>query len=267
VPEEKDPIGGRRHPRVKKNWFAWLSSVVFSLALAVFAAQIVRMWTLIHFGDPHREPLENRFRPTGITLQARAIASQARSFKIAMRATHMSQADGRLRQLKDKVDERRRKRLGGFLVLVVVGGSLGHTAMAIQKLASDEFPEGSYLERKKFRIDQVGELKAEDGTHLAFRSYKSADGTLVTVIHTEFKSPVAAQEFFERQIVKAARVHAKGVKTNRQGAVVGKRAEMELDSGRPNVPFHAILWTNGTDFFRVQSMSAKDTAEFEKSMS
>jgi len=36
---------------VKKNWFAWLSSVVFSLALAVFAAQIVRMWTLIHFGE------------------------------------------------------------------------------------------------------------------------------------------------------------------------------------------------------------------------
>jgi hypothetical protein len=155
-----------------------------------------------------------------------------------------------------------------LFTLVILALLLNYDMIAVAQTPSGEESQArAYLQQKKFKVERVGELKDQDGTHLAFTTYKAEDGTLVTLIHGEFATAVEAQEFFEKEVTKAVRVIEKGNKTGQQKKIVGKRAEADFDSGRSTGPLHAVLWTAGPDFFKLQSISLIDVTEFEKSMS
>jgi len=159
------------------------------------------------------------------------------------------------------------KRLGTVIALLNLVACPGPAIVAFQKPATEEPLEGSYLQKRGFKIEQVGELRDTDGVHLAFKSYRANDGTTVTVVHNEFQSSTAAQEFLEKQVTKALKVMSKGDKMSKRRAANGKRVEVEFDWADSASPIHAILWTSGADFFEVRSTARNDVIEFEKSVS
>ena len=89
----------------------------------------------------------------------------------------------------------------------------------------------------------AGELVDEDKVHLAITNYPASDGVGLTLIHKEFPSAVAAQEYFEKVLAKALKVTERGEKKDTAGKVVGKRATAVVPTGKPDEPFPAILLT------------------------
>jgi hypothetical protein len=108
-----------------------------------------------------------------------------------------------------------------------------------------------------FKIVLTVELEDEDRVHLARTDYISSDGVGVTVIHNEFPSELAAQEYLEKALAKALKVAERGEKRDKAGKVVGKRAKAVLPTGKPDEPVPAILFTYGRDFYEIQSYSPR----------
>jgi hypothetical protein len=116
------------------------------------------------------------------------------------------------------------------------------------------------LERKrrsnsKFRQVRAGELFDEDGLHLAITSYETSDGALLSVIHNEFASDVAAKAYFDKVLAKAARIVRRGEKRAGDGKIVGKRAEVVLQSNSANGQSLTIVFTYGANYVEIVSYS------------
>lgn len=122
-------------------------------------------------------------------------------------------------------------------------------------------------QKRHFEITQMGEIRDEDGTHLAFAAFKAADGTKLTVEHHEFESELQAQEYFQKTVGKAPKVVVRAKKTNAKGAITGERAQVILESTAVSGPLQAVLWTSGANFYEVFSTSLPDVLECEKRLS
>jgi hypothetical protein len=77
-----------------------------------------------------------------------------------------------------------------------------------------------------FDVISMAELRDSDGVHLGFTLFKAADGSGLTVLYEGFGSSARAEEYFERQLVKAVKVIERKNKVNAVGKVVGERAEI-----------------------------------------
>jgi hypothetical protein len=115
----------------------------------------------------------------------------------------------------------------------------------------------------QFKILLAGEMVGEDKAHLAITNYLASDGVGVTIIHGEFPSAVAAQEYMEKVLTKAVKVSERGEKKDEAGKVVGKRAVAIVPTGKPDKPFPAILVTYGPDFYEIESLSSADSRIME----
>jgi hypothetical protein len=117
--------------------------------------------------------------------------------------------------------------------------------------------------RLQFKIVLAGELLDEDKVHLGITNFVASDGVGLTLIHNEFPSAVAAQEYFEKVLAKALKVTERGEKKDTAGKVVGKRATAVVPTGKPDEPFPAILLTYGRDFYEIESVSPRDSRIME----
>jgi hypothetical protein len=102
----------------------------------------------------------------------------------------------------------------------------------------------------------------EDGVDLGFTVYKAADGVSLTVVYNDFDGASQASAFFEKELVRAAKVLSRGQKTDRDGKIVGERAEIHL--AKPNEELNAVMWTDGRKFHEIQSTSLQDILALEK---
>jgi hypothetical protein len=91
-------------------------------------------------------------------------------------------------------------------------------------------PAAGGVKKKEFTIKTMGELVDEDGVHLGFTLWQAPDGRSYTVIHNEFSSPLAAQEYLDKQTGKAIQVIKRGDARDSKGKIVGKRSEVTLGS-------------------------------------
>ena len=84
----------------------------------------------------------------------------------------------------------------------------------------------------------------------------------MTIIYNNFGATDRASAFFENELARAAKLIKRGEKVDREGKIVGERAEILLP--KPNEQVTAVLWTDGRKFHEIQSTSLKDILELEK---
>jgi hypothetical protein len=120
----------------------------------------------------------------------------------------------------------------------------------------------------QFTVESQGDVLDEGGRRLALTGYRATDGVLVTNVHGIFDSPSEADSYFEKETAKAMKVVRRGLKKNRKGDSVGRRAEVLYPPSPPNtkaVP--AVLWTDGTSYYVLISPSLPDILSLEKKWS
>jgi hypothetical protein len=109
----------------------------------------------------------------------------------------------------------------------------------------------------------MGEVLDEERVHLGVTFFKASNGNSVEVLYEDFKSPVEAQRYLERQLAKAVMIIERKAKTDAAGKVVGERAEILLRIS-PETTIPTILWTDGLKFHQIQSPSRDCVVELEK---
>jgi hypothetical protein len=115
----------------------------------------------------------------------------------------------------------------------------------------------------EFTVDAMGEGYDEDGVHLGFSGYTASDGTKLTASYNWFFGKEGAQEYFEKQLAKAAEVIERTKKLNGAGKVVGERAQI-LRRVDPQKTVPAVLWTDGKTFHEIYSSSLNSILQLEK---
>jgi hypothetical protein len=119
-----------------------------------------------------------------------------------------------------------------------------------------------------FETTLVGEMRDEDGTHLAFTLFRAPDGTKLTATHHRFDSQLEAQNYFEKLIGKATKIVNKTRRKDTSGAIVAQRAEVVISGpARSEKAVSAILWTDGSEFHEIISESLEDNLLLEKQTS
>jgi len=158
----------------------------------------------------------------------------------------------------------------GSLILMLATGLRGKASgppfcnvptCGIQDTASTEGRRNT--KQIQFKIVLAGEMEGEDKVHLSITNFSASDGVGLTVIHNEFPSAVAAQEYFEKALAKALKVTGRSEKKDKEGKVVGKRATAIVPTGKPDKPFPAILLTYGPNFYEIESISSRDSRIME----
>ncbi len=109
-----------------------------------------------------------------------------------------------------------------------------------------------------------------DRTAFGFTSYLASDGINLLAIYTTFDDAAQAQAAFDRELAKAEKVIKKG-KKNKEGQIVGERAQIVLLGGqadivasKPDERFAAVVWTDGASFHEIESSSLRDVLALEK---
>jgi hypothetical protein len=111
----------------------------------------------------------------------------------------------------------------------------------------------------KLKIKLMGEVRDEDGIHLAITTWEPRDGGgwTVTVIHNEFTTALGAQEYLDKQVAKAVKVIRRG-NARRNRKIDGKRVELivrGIGSNGSEGEGPAVLRTDGPQFYEVLSDS------------
>jgi hypothetical protein len=113
----------------------------------------------------------------------------------------------------------------------------------------------------------MGEWRDEDGNHLAFTTWKGADGSMDTVTHNvDPWSSSFAKEYFDKQVGKANKVLKRGKQVDKHGKTLGERAVVVILSGEHGKPVRtpALLFTVGSYFFGYTLNSLAAILEMEK---
>ena len=146
--------------------------------------------------------------------------------------------------------------LGSLILLSVVSANSTEKGFSTRQSpdSSEKAAEKTNPSRDEnsitFKIILAGEMRDENKIHFAITNYLSSDGVGLTVIHNEFVSDVAAQEYFERTLVKAVKITERGKKRDKAGKAVGERAEALLPTGSPDKPMQGIVLTFGPHFYK-----------------
>jgi hypothetical protein len=107
----------------------------------------------------------------------------------------------------------------------------------------------------------------DDGTRFALNTFRARDGVMVSELHGSFESTARAEYYFNKDVSQAVRVDHSGVKRDRKGKAIGKRAQIIVRLDPPesgDVP--SVLWTSGTDFFELMSDSLPHILALEKEL-
>jgi hypothetical protein len=107
----------------------------------------------------------------------------------------------------------------------------------------------------------------DDGTRFALNSYRARDGLEVSELHGSFESAARAEYYFDKYVSRAVSVDRRGIKRDRKGRPIGKRAQFisRLDPPESkDVP--AVIWTSGTNLYELTSDSFPHILSLEKEL-
>jgi hypothetical protein len=153
--------------------------------------------------------------------------------------------------------------LVGSWTLPICPVTVARDAQAKPELGK-QFPPKSRVE--DFVNTGAGEMLADDGTVLAFATYRAADGVIVTVMHKEFPSASRAHEQIAKEASKATKVLDWNPIRNNKGSVSGERVVAVMPTSESSHTVHSILWTDGPQFYQIFSSSLQDDMKIEKQM-
>jgi hypothetical protein len=130
-----------------------------------------------------------------------------------------------------------------------------------QKTTSEATSGRASLE---FKEVMMGEQIATDGTKRPFHTWKASDGVSVTSFTQEFRSHAQANYSFSKRLKQASQVIEKTPKVDKAGRRVGQRAVVTFSYPGKKEQFSGIIWTEGSIFHDVESLSLEHAALFEK---
>ncbi len=119
-------------------------------------------------------------------------------------------------------------------------------------------------QKKVFQSVLSGSAETEDGTPFSFNSYKSSDGTAISTRFERRKSPAHAKKELNRNIEAAIEVMKREPKFDKDGRNIGERALLTSKQEESTNLQTAIVWTNGSQVYFIESLSLKHALEFEK---
>jgi hypothetical protein len=100
--------------------------------------------------------------------------------------------------------------------------------------------------------------------HLGFKNLDASDGEKLFIYHGEFKSADEATRYFDWNIRRrAARAIKQGQKTNRDGNIVGRRAQF-LGKSPGKTETWVVMWTEEAYFYAVHAPTLECALEVER---
>ena len=99
---------------------------------------------------------------------------------------------------------------------------------------------------------------------MMIRGYAASDGARLTVISGVFNSPSDADDHFEKEIAQSLKVLIREDKKDKNGHVVGHRAEAVIPTYISAGSSPAVIWTSGSSYYEIVSPSMADNQELEK---
>jgi hypothetical protein len=112
----------------------------------------------------------------------------------------------------------------------------------------------------------MGEL-VDEGVRFGFTRFEAQDGARLEVIHGGLGTTAKAQAHFQKKLSEATKVLSQENKRDKEGAVVGIRAEVTFGPDQAKHTGYGILWTNGQDFYEITATSLDDARRAEKARS
>lgn len=109
----------------------------------------------------------------------------------------------------------------------------------------------------------TGSGKTEDGSDFSYWLAESSDGVTISARTEKRRSVTRAQRVLSKEI-KGAEIIERGRKTNNQGQPVGERVVGCFPAKDGKKSKCLILWTDGSDFHRLEAASLPHLLAFEK---
>ncbi|HLN98462.1 MAG TPA: hypothetical protein VK208_08385 [Pyrinomonadaceae bacterium] len=157
-----------------------------------------------------------------------------------------------------------------FMVLLLVGctGSVATQPNPQQPSSSPEPITSSQQESTKeageFEDVQSGRGKTDEGIQFSYHLYKSSDGVGVATTVENRASPVRANKALQRRIKRAVKIIERGPKLDNNGQRIGERVVAVFAADGSKNEQAAVLWTDGSQFYYIESPSLKHALGFEK---
>lgn len=114
-----------------------------------------------------------------------------------------------------------------------------------------------------FRRLSGGKLDQE-GVVIEVSNYETTDGMPLQQIIQRYRSPSDPGQEMQRIIARAASVVERGPKRDREGRRIGERAVLMLGASTPGQAQMAVVWTEGSALYLLQSSSLRHVLAFEK---
>jgi hypothetical protein len=117
--------------------------------------------------------------------------------------------------------------------------------------------------RLKFTRGDMGELRTAEGIHLSFTHFAVSDGAGLMSLYEDFRTADSAQQYFEAELKRAAKVLAQSTKKGNSEKTGGRRAEILMRLQNNDKTACAIVWTVGPVFREIYSDSWQNVLDFE----
>ena len=127
------------------------------------------------------------------------------------------------------------------------------------------FVVGVALSPIHFRLTGIGCGRLIDGSGgFSITSYRSSYFVDVDFAHAGYSSIEKANEVFDQRLHEAAQVVSVTSKLDKNGMLVGRRAELVVLEPESNKRSACILWTEGRIMHGIYSSSFSHVRDFEK---
>ena len=113
-----------------------------------------------------------------------------------------------------------------------------------------------------FKSLGAGSGKTEDGCEYEFASLKSSDGVVISA-RTEKRRSAARAKAVLRRTLRGAEIVERSTKMKR-GRQVGQRVIARISFQNQRQTRYVVLWTDGSDFHYLESLSLRHLLLYEK---
>jgi hypothetical protein len=120
-------------------------------------------------------------------------------------------------------------------------------------------------EKTRFEMTILGDSRTEDGAVIGWRLFVAQDCTPVSYSHAWLDSAEHAKKELQRNLKRATRVlDQRPAEEFHPFAVLGERVVALVPGTEPDIPYYAVMWTEGKDFYQVGSSSLDTALAFER---
>ena len=156
-------------------------------------------------------------------------------------------------------------------ILIVLAG-ISSAALGIRPASSPATKEAMVLKQEgekqesASRFNEVSSKKGstKDGAPFSSQLYQSSDGIELTVTRENRDSAGRANKELQKKLKGSLRIIGRAPKLDEKGERVGERVVAIFAFDDSQKEQASVLWTNGQQFYYIESLSLKHALEFEK---